>query len=94
MAGAAYGLWLLPSGRRDAFVPAALVLTGLAFVLPVLREEAGMHSWVDTGFAVLLGAAIGFGTAALHLRTDQGPPSGEPPIRGTSATPLSVAGVF
>jgi membrane-associated phospholipid phosphatase len=69
MMGAAYGLWLLPTGRRDDFAPLALSLTAIAGSLVVLRERAGAHSWVDTSTAFVLGGAIGFATAALHLQS-------------------------
>ena len=91
MAGAAWGLWMLPTGRRDAFAPLALGMSGLALTMPVLREKAGAHSWVDTGTAVAIGAVIGFATAALHVQHET---SGNAGTAGTTAQPIGLAGTW
>jgi hypothetical protein len=83
---------MLPTGRRDAFAPLALGLTGLAITMPVLREQAGAHSWVDTGTAVLIGSAIGFGTAALHLARTSDTPATVTPV--VSAQQIGLAGTW
>ena len=67
VAGASMGLYLLPSGRRSEYLPVALTATGFALTTVVLREQAGAHSWVDTGAAFLSGGAAGFVVALLHL---------------------------
>lgn len=67
MAGASYGLWLFPEGRNARYLPLALSLTAVAVTVPVLRIKAGAHTWVDTLTGGLIGAAVGLGTAALHL---------------------------
>jgi hypothetical protein len=90
MAGAAWGLWMLPTGRRDAFAPLAIGMSGLALTMPVLREKAGAHSWVDTGTAVAIGVAIGFATAALHLERHDNPGASPP----TTAQPLGLSGTW
>ncbi len=77
MAGASMGLYLLPSGRRPEYLPVALTATGFALTTVVLREQAGAHSWVDTGAAFLTGGAAGFVTALLHLETKERSAGGE-----------------
>ncbi|HEU4406436.1 MAG TPA: phosphatase PAP2 family protein [Polyangiaceae bacterium] len=77
VAGASMGLYLLPSGRRPEYLPVALTATGFALTTVVLREQAGAHSWVDTGAAFISGGAAGFVTALLHVETSKRAPEGE-----------------
>jgi hypothetical protein len=69
MAGAAWGLWLLPSGHRSEFIPLVIGSTGLALSMVAFRPLAGAHSWVDTGTGFLVGGLSGFLTALLHTRS-------------------------
>lgn len=68
MAGAALGMYLLPTSPRRADLAVALTSLGFAMTILVLRVRAGAHSWVDTGAAFITGGLAGFATAALHLR--------------------------
>lgn len=68
MAGAAMGLYLLPSERRDENLAVALTSLGFSLTVVALRERGGAHSWVDTGAAFISGGLAGFLTAALHVR--------------------------
>jgi membrane-associated phospholipid phosphatase len=69
VAGAAIGMYVLPSNHRPEFLPVALTSTGFALTTVILREQAGAHSWVDTIAAFVTGGIAGFGTAALHIKT-------------------------
>jgi membrane-associated phospholipid phosphatase len=72
MAGAAMGMYLLPSPHRPEQLPVALTSLGFALTVVVLRERAGAHSWVDVGAAFVSGGLAGFLTAALHVKkTDE-----------------------
>jgi membrane-associated phospholipid phosphatase len=68
MAGAAMGLYLLPSTPRREQLAVALTSLGFALTVVALRERAGAHSWVDVGAAFITGGLAGFLTAALHIR--------------------------
>lgn len=68
MAGAALGMYLLPTTPRREHLAVALTSLGFAGTILVLRVRAGAHSWVDTGAAFITGGLAGFATAALHLR--------------------------
>lgn len=91
MAGAAMGLYLLPSPRRPEYLPVALTSTGFALTTVLLRERAGAHSWVDTLAAFAAGGAAGFATAALHLKSTR-VPSSDPagPIAAPQAAPTWI----
>lgn len=97
VAGASMGLYLLPSERRPEYLPVALTATGFALTTVVLREQAGAHSWVDTGAAFVTGGAAGFVTALLHLkltpRRAEGTPAGVPPVASTPAM-VTFGGAF
>jgi membrane-associated phospholipid phosphatase len=94
MAGASMGLYLLPTGRRPEYLPVALTATGFALTTVVLREQAGAHSWVDTGAAFLSGGAAGFVAALLHLETRAAPGPG-PAAAGAEPPPVvTFAGHF
>ena len=71
MAGAALGMYLLPTVPRRADLAVALTSLGFASTILVLRVRAGAHSWVDTGAAFITGGLAGFATAALHLRVTE-----------------------
>jgi len=68
MAGAALGLYMLPSTPRREQLAVALTSLGFAMTVVALRERAGAHSWVDTGAAFITGGLAGFATAALHIQ--------------------------
>ncbi|HEU4534917.1 MAG TPA: phosphatase PAP2 family protein, partial [Polyangiaceae bacterium] len=89
VAGASLGLYLLPSDRRPEYLPVALTATGFALTTVILREQAGAHSWVDTGAAFVTGGAAGFVTALLHLEITPRPAEGAPP--GTTPPPAAPA---
>jgi membrane-associated phospholipid phosphatase len=87
MAGAAMGMYLLPSPHRPEQLPVALTTLGFALTVVVLRERAGAHSWVDTGAAFISGGLAGFLTAALHVRRlDETAASPAPVMASTSLT--------
>ncbi len=69
MAGAALGLYVLPSPVRSEHLAVALTSVGFAVTVVILREKAGAHSWVDVAAAFLSGGIAGFATAALHLHS-------------------------
>jgi membrane-associated phospholipid phosphatase len=92
VAGASMGLYLLPSGRRPEYLPVALTATGFALTTVILREQAGAHSWVDTGAAFLSGGAAGFVTALLHVKT--APRSSEADASPAPPPVVSFSGVF
>jgi membrane-associated phospholipid phosphatase len=97
VAGAAMGLYILPSDQRPEYLPVALTATGFALTTVVLREQAGAHSWVDTGAAFISGGAAGFATALLHVkvapRRTEGEGSGAPPPPEPPAM-VNFGGVF
>lgn len=68
MAGAALGMYLLPTTPRREHLAVALTSVGFAMTIVVLRVRAGAHSWADTGAAFLSGGLAGFAVAALHLK--------------------------
>lgn len=68
MAGAALGMYLLPTTPRREHLAVALTSLGFSLTILVLRVRAGAHSWVDTGAAFITGGLAGFATAALHIR--------------------------
>lgn len=68
MAGAAFGMYFLPTAPRREHLAVALTSIGFSLTILVLRVRAGAHSWVDTGAAFITGGLAGFATAALHLR--------------------------
>ncbi|MBI2389812.1 MAG: phosphatase PAP2 family protein [Deltaproteobacteria bacterium] len=92
MAGAAVGLWLLPSERHDVNLAVALTSLGFSLTVVALRERGGAHSWVDTGAAFISGGLAGFLTAALHLRVR----NVQEPAAATAPTPLmfTMGGAF
>lgn len=94
MAGAAFGLYMLPSNHRPEYLPVALTSLGFAFSTVLLRVKAGAHSWVDTGAAFALGTAAGFLTAALHLRSTPTPGATPVPAQPSSTPLLSFGGTF
>lgn len=97
MAGAAMGLYLLPSPRRPEYLPVALTSTGFALTTVLLRERAGAHSWVDTLAAFATGGLAGFATAALHLKTTPAPratPAEPSPSPAAAPTMLTFGGLF
>lgn len=89
MAGASAGLWLLPTGRRDEFLPLTAVTGSLALAMIAFRPLAGAHSWVDTTTGFVIGSAVGFLTAFLHTRTT----SNTTPAESTGQ-PVSLGGIF
>jgi membrane-associated phospholipid phosphatase len=97
VAGASMGLYLLPTDRRPEYLPVALTATGFALTTVVLREQAGAHSWVDTGAAFISGGAAGFVTALLHVeskpRRAEGEAAGAPPPPPPPAM-VSFGGAF
>ena len=93
MAGAALGIYILPTGHRSEFLPIALTSTGFALTTVLLREQAGAHSWVDTLGAFAAGGLAGFAAAALHVKSGTTrPPPGEPVIQRPAT--LSFGGAF
>lgn len=93
MAGAALGIYALPTGHRPEFLPIALTSTGFALTTVLLREQAGAHSWVDTLGAFAAGGLAGFAAAALHVRSGTTrPPPGEPVIQRPAM--LGFGGAF
>ena len=93
MAGAAFGLYALPSGGRPEYLPIALTSIGFALTTVLLREQAGAHSWVDTGAAFVTGGAAGFLTAALHMKT-QSPAAATGPPPAPQPMMLGYGGLF
>ena len=86
MAGAAMGMYLLPSPHRPEQLPVALTTLGFALTVVALRERAGAHSWVDVGAAFVSGGLAGFLTAALHVKkTDE---------TGTAPAPIMASTGF
>ena len=69
MAGASLGMMLLPTHTRAEYLPLTLVMTALAGTNLVARELAGAHTFVDTTAGFVLGAGVGFATAALHVHS-------------------------
>jgi membrane-associated phospholipid phosphatase len=92
MAGAAFGLYLLPSNHRPEYLPVALTSLGFAFSTVLLRVKAGAHSWADTGAAFVIGTGAGFLTAALHTRTT--PTPGAVPVQSSGSPLVSYGGTF
>lgn len=88
MAGAALGLFALPTPHHKERIAVALTSIGFALTCVVLRERAGAHSWVDTGAAFISGGLAGFVTAALHLQ----PVTGDGPA--TAPTMLQISTPF
>jgi membrane-associated phospholipid phosphatase len=88
MAGAAMGLYLLPTTPRRDQLAVALTSLGFAMTVVALRERGGAHSWVDTGAAFITGGLAGFLTAALHVRTVDSTPSGP---ATTTAAPVMMS---
>lgn len=82
MAGAALGMYMLPTAPRREHLAVALTSVGFAATILVLRVRAGAHSWVDTGAAFITGSLAGFATAALHLRVTKDEPA------ATTAQPI------
>lgn len=75
MAGAAWGMWLLPSRDGEHFVPLVAATTTLSLAMVALRPLAGAHSWVDTGTGFGVGFASGFAAALLHTTRRESTPS-------------------
>lgn len=82
MAGAALGMYMLPSTPRREHLAVALTSVGFAMTIVVLRVRAGAHSWVDTGAAFVTGGLAGFAVAALHLKVTETTPA------ATTAAPV------
>lgn len=94
MAGAAMAIYALPSGGRPEYLPIALTSTGFALTTVLLREQAGAHSWVDTGAAFLTGGAAGFLTAALHMKTQSPAAASAPQPPSPQPMMLGFGGMF
>jgi membrane-associated phospholipid phosphatase len=91
MAGAAFGLYLLPQPDRAEYLPVALSSLGFALTVVVLRERAGAHSWIDTVGAFLSGGAAGLATAALHVHTTKSEPTAAAPGAMSASAPMIVS---